>query len=129
MLNKEDIKRLLKCTDFKSNEYYLSFGAALVMYGVRDKTDDIDMGCNKELADRLEQEGYKVVIMENGKRNIKYSEKIDIYEDWHEDDEIVLIDNIPVLSIQGVLKMKKKFNREKDKRDIALIEEYLRKNK
>lgn len=128
MLKRTDIINLLNQTDFNPSEYYLSFGAALVMYGVRAETDDIDMGCSKELADRLESEGYKTVLMENGKRNIKYSEKIDIYEDWSE-GEIVIIDNIPVLSIQGVLAMKKRFNREKDKRDIALIEEYLRNQK
>ena len=35
-------------------------GSAMVLYGIREQTHDIDLGCTKQLADRLEAEGCPV---------------------------------------------------------------------
>ena len=44
MLNKEEIIRLLKEAAFDAGEYWVTSGAAMVLYGIRDVTRDIDLG-------------------------------------------------------------------------------------
>ena len=57
MLNKEEIIRLLKEAAFDSNEYWVTSGAAMVLYGIKDVTRDIDLGCTSRMADDLENQG------------------------------------------------------------------------
>jgi hypothetical protein len=52
---------------------------------------------------------------------------------WIENsDEMIgraeIIDEVSFVNLQDLIKIKKLFNREKDKIDIKLIEEYLKKN-
>lgn len=44
MLNKEEIICLLKEAEFDINEYWVTSGAAMVLYGIKDMTRDIDLG-------------------------------------------------------------------------------------
>lgn len=55
-----------------------------------------------------------------------YSENIEIFENWIE-DTVEIIGGVPVVSIDGLIEMKKKLGRQKDLEDIALIEK-IRKN-
>ena len=54
MLDKEEIVCLLKEAAFGIDEYWVTSGAAMVLYGIRDTTRDIDLGCTSQMADRLE---------------------------------------------------------------------------
>ncbi|MBU4284949.1 hypothetical protein KKF60_00065 [Patescibacteria group bacterium] len=66
---------------------------------------------------------------------IEYLEKngIEFYKNWHPGDwdinkliqEAEIIDDLPFVKLEEVLKWKKLYNREKDKKDIELIENYL----
>lgn len=40
---------------------------------------------------------------------------------------MTLVDGIPVISLDGLLEMKRSLGREKDLRDIVMIEEFLKK--
>ena len=77
-------------------------------------------------ANKLERQGYAVSYCEDGTRKILYSENIEIFENWIE-DTVEIIGGVPVVSIDGLIKMKKKLGRQKDLEDIALIEK-IRKN-
>lgn len=57
LLGREDILGLLKSTSLLGEECWLTSGAALVLYGVKEGTRDIDLVCTTALADRLEAEG------------------------------------------------------------------------
>ena len=92
----------------------------MVLHGFRPQTSDIDLGCCTLLADRLEQQGYFVSRCEDGSRKILYSEDIEIFENWLE-GTVEIISGIPVVCIDGLIKMKKKLGREKDLLDIALM--------
>ena len=124
-MNKTDIISELERFPFDRNEYWLITGSAMVLYGIRELTHDIDMGCTKKMADLLEKEGYLHKITSDGKRYFKYGELIEIFEGWIFDqtDEV---DGYQVISIKGLIEMKRTLGREKDLRDIKLIEEYLK---
>ncbi len=123
-MNKNDIINRLEDLNFDKSGYWVLAGSAMVLHGIRPKTHDIDMGCTKEFADELETEGYPTVVMPDGTRRIMYSEDVEIFEDWIF-DRVVYVDGIPVISLEGLLEMKRNLGREKDMRDIQMIEEFL----
>lgn len=124
MLDKEEIVCLLKEAAFGIDEYWVTSGAAMVLYGIRDTTRDIDLGCTSQMADRLESTGYSVEILRDGSRKIVFSETIEIFENWIE-DKAILLNGLPVISLEGMIMMKEKLGREKDQKDIRLIEDFI----
>ena len=126
MLDKEEIVCLLKEAALDAKEYWVTSGAAMVLHGIRAGTRDIDLGCTSRLADRLEREGYAAEVLRDGSRKIVFSETVELFENWIE-DEVVLLEGLPVVSIDGMIRMKEKLGREKDLKDIILIKEHLAK--
>lgn len=92
----------------------------MVLYGLRKQTSDIDLGCTSELADFLQEKGFPVEQLPDGTRKIVVAEDVEIFENWLE-DRVERFEGIPVISIQGLIWMKRALGREKDFRDIQLI--------
>ena len=126
-MNKQDIIARLEALNLPRNDYWLITGTAMVMYGLRDITHDIDMGCTSVLADALAAQGYPCTVTKDGRRKIVIGEDIEIFEGWL-CDTVQLVENIPVISLKGLTEMKRTLGRDKDLRDIALIEAYLNRN-
>ncbi len=82
------------------------------------------MGCMSKMADQLEADGYPFSLTESGNRTFKIGENIEVFENWIK-DTINVVDDVPVISIKGLVLMKQEIGRDKDKKDIALIKEYL----
>ena len=104
--------------------FWLITGAALVLYGIRAETEDIDMGCSSEAANLLEADGYLYKVMEDGNRWFKLSNDVEVFENWLY-GSVEKIDGYPVMSLQGIREMKQHLGREKDLRDIHLIDTFL----
>ena len=122
-MNRQDILQALNAFPYDRDGYWLITGCAMVLYGFRDETGDIDLGCTKEMADRLEADGYPA-RREGGGRCFRYGDDIEIFEGWME-GRTVTADGFKVVSPEGLIEMKRALGREKDLRDIALINEYL----
>ena len=125
-MNKQDIINRLKEFPYSKDEYWVITGSAMVLYGIRELTHDIDMGCSSKMADQLEKDGYVPTLTESGNRKFIIGDEIEIFENWKY-GSIERIDGVPVLSLDGLIEMKKSLGREKDHRDIALIEEFKKK--
>ena len=121
MFDKQSLPQRLKELAFPEKEYWVVAGGAMVLHGLRPQTRDIDLGCSTLLADRLERQGYRVSRCEDGTRRIAYSEDIEIFENWLE-GEVETVHGVPVVSVDGLIQMKRKLGRDKDLADIALIE-------
>ena len=121
MFDKPSMLQRLGELPFPATEYWVITGGAMVLYGFRPQTHDIDLGCTTALADRLEQQGYPVSRTVDGSRKIAYADDVEIFENWLE-GTVELVDGIPVVSVDGLIEMKRKLGREKDLADIALIE-------
>lgn len=124
-MDKRELMDLLKAFPYSPDDYWIVAGGAMVMYGIRPQTHDIDLGCNKTMADSLESDGYLVRTNPDGRRYFRYSDDIEISEGWL-NDTFDKVDGYNVISIKGLLEMKRELGREKDKRDIALIEEFMK---
>lgn len=122
MLDKKQIIARLEELHLDDTKYWLITGGAMVLYGLREQTSDIDLGCTSDLADLLQQEGFPVERMPDGTRKIVVAEDVEIFENWLE-DKVERFEGVPVISIQGLIEMKRALGREKDFRDIQLIRE------
>ena len=123
-MNRNDILRALLAFPFDPGEYWVLTGAAMVLYGIREITSDIDLGCSAQMADRLEAEGRLYRRTENGKRWFRYGESIEVFEDWL-CDTVEAVDSFRVISIRGLIEMKQSLGRDKDLRDLDLIRTWL----
>ena len=123
-MDKRQLIEKLKLLPFEKDDYWLAAGGAMVLYGFKEQTRDIDLGCSKHLADILEQQGYETVFLEDGLRRIIYNSTLEIFELWIK-DSVVMVEDIPVVSVKGLIEMKKDLGREKDHRDIELINQQI----
>lgn len=129
LLHREDILRLLKDLDFLEDGCWLTSGAALVLYGVKEATRDIDLICTAELADQLEQRG--VPFRRDGldgTRIFQINDKVEVLEDW-QTDEVIELEGLKIASLLSIRKQKEALGREKDLADIRLIDCFLEKRK
>ncbi|MBQ6654473.1 MAG: hypothetical protein IJM79_03000 [Erysipelotrichaceae bacterium] len=124
-MNKTDIIAKMKDFPYEKEDYWIITGAALVLYGIREQTHDIDLGCNKKMADQLEEQGYLYKVMDNGCRWFKLSKELEVFENWLF-DRVIQLEGLPVMSIKGIMEMKESLGREKDLRDLQLIMDYLK---
>lgn len=122
-MNKTEILKRLNKLNLDKNEYWVLAGSAMVIYGLRDNTGDIDLGCSSKMADSLEKT-YSVSLCSDGSRRIVIDKDIEIFENWIF-DKVNIVSNVPVISLKGLRKLKENLNRDKDIKDIQLIDEYL----
>jgi len=121
-MNRTQLLERLKTLEFDKKDYWLITGGAMVLYELRTETGDIDLGCTREMADALEARGLTPTILRDGTRKFLYCEDIEIFEEWLY-DRVELVEDVPVISLNGLLAMKKPLGREKDLRDVRLIED------
>jgi hypothetical protein len=123
MLNKVDILLKLKNLNLPKDHYCVMTGAALVLHDIKKYTRDIDIGCSEQLFQRLLHDGYKLQQLAKFE-GIIIDDCIEIFRNWQA-EKIVYIHNIPVSDIYCIRKYKQDLAREKDLKDIELIDEYL----
>ena len=123
-MDRKEILEALEAFPYDRGGYGVITGAAMVLYGIREQTADIDLGCTAELADRMEADGLPFRRTGDGKRWLRYGDTVEIFEEWLQ-DTVVTVDGFPVVSLRGLIGMKQALGREKDLRDIALIRAYM----
>ncbi len=126
-MTKADMLEKLHAMNWPVDEYWLVAGGAMVMYGLRPETHDLDLGCTARRADVLEAAGVPCRPMSDGNgRWFALSEDVEVFENWLL-DRVELVEGVPVVSLQGLRAMKLALGREKDLRDVALIDAFLTK--
>ena len=119
-MNRREITEALAAFPYDRGAYWVVAGAAMVLYGIRPETGDVDLGCSKALADRLEADGYLYRTRDDGTRWFRYGTDIEIFEEWLY-DRTETVGGFRVISIEGLIEMKMALGREKDLRDIARL--------
>ena len=122
-MDKKDIIEKLNNLDLDKNEFWVIASSAMVMYGFKDSTPILELGCSRKLASKLEQK-YGSRILRDGTRKITIDDNIEIFENWLL-DEINYVKDIPVISIEGLKQMKRSLGKDDDFKDIAIINRYL----
>ena len=124
-MTRADILERLRALDWPADEYWLVAGGAMVMYGLRPETHDLNLGCTTARADALAAAGVPYKEMEDGSgRWFSVSGDVEVFENWLM-DRVELVDGVPVVSLKGLREMKRALGREKDLRDVARIDAFL----
>ena len=97
---------------------------------------DVDLIVTKNLFETLKNDGWQSVpnrnsVLKNGNYEVDVDYK---YGEYHPDHNGLIrnaeiIDGVPFIRLGELIKFKKALGRDKDKKDIELIEQYLIKNK
>lgn len=125
-MERDEIVRKIKDLNLDSNQLWVTSSAALVLHGVKSNARDIDLGCSVLLWDELILKGYKYKQFEDGTYAIDIKSDIEIIKEYYV-DEIIKIEGINVGSLESIKKQKQELGREKDLKDIKLIDEYINK--
>ena len=123
-MNKQEIEQRLRALGLPEEEYWVAAGSAMVLYGIKEETGDIDLGCSSKLADRLEAEGYPAENLADGSRKFLMGRDIEVFEGWLF-DRVESADGFPVISLKGLVMMKEALGREKDLADLATIKAFM----
>ena len=123
-MKKPEILAKLRALPYDPGEYWLVAGAAMVLHGLREECADLDLGCTPTLADALEAKGCPFRLTQDGNRWFRPGGDIELFENWL-CDTVEIIDGVPVVSLPGLLTMKERLGREKDRKDIELIRKSL----
>lgn len=128
-MNKEEIIHVLKKYGFDQNNYIVISGAAMVLLGIKEKANDIDISVTYEYNDYL-LNNYKCEFEKINEYNasVYFINNIINFSTTYYTLNKVFVDGIPVQIPEEILALKKKLNRQKDKKDIERIEKYMRKN-
>ena len=106
-MDKNELIEALNRFPYDRREYWVVAGGAMVLYGMREETQDIDLGCTMKLADILEEDGHLTGRTEDGNRRFRYSDSIEVFENWLS-GSIMDTEGIQAISLDGLLEMKKK---------------------
>lgn len=109
VLERNDIFDTLNNLNLRNDEYFVLNRAALVLHGIRYNTDKIEIGCTPEAYEKLKgQENENLLITEG-------------FDEKSVDD----IENIPVISLESLSKIKMQSKLPEDKKDLELIDKLL----
>jgi hypothetical protein len=124
---------------------YVVVGGAMEAFGIR-KANDLDIVVTEDLFAELMKNGWKLCDCEKcqakqqrGSTNrMLKGEGVDIISEYSYEDTFfadtdwliknaAIIDGVPYVQLEELMKWKKAAGREKDQKDIVLIEEFLAK--
>lgn len=123
-MNKKKIIEILKKYNFDNKKFIVISGAAMVIHGVKQYTNDIDIAVNQDYYDYL-LEHYECKFEKINPYNHKIYFIDDIINfgiDYF--TKPAYIEGIPVQTLEDVIKLKESLSRNKDKKDIELIRRY-----
>lgn len=124
-MNKRELLKLLDSLNLPKTEYYILSSGSMLLYGLRDIANDLDLCVSNELFEILKE---KYNLNENNKNDsgfYKISKDIEIVPNDKKNFKMDYIDEYPVEKLKTILEFKEKRNLPKDKKDIENIKKYL----
>lgn len=134
----EELLRKLKEMDLPQGKFAIFGSGPMCIRGLREPGDldiIVTIDIYKDLKDRSD---FKVGYRKKSRNEFLEKDKMEFYHNWHPEigywdvDTLIqdaeIIDDFPFVKLEEVLKWKQWKRREKDIKDIKLIEEYLKKS-
>ncbi len=118
-MNKTQIIEKLKEYNFDPRKYIVISGAAMVLYGFKEETNDIDISVTKEYMKYL-LKNYDCVI-ENKEKNAYMIDNVINFGTNYYKKRRNYINEIPTQKKEDLIELKKLLNREKDIIDLSKI--------
>lgn len=126
-MNSNDVLKVIDSLKLDYNDYCIISGGALVLYGIRDLTEDVDIFINKHGFDMLSKK-YDIISKEDKYKDLfGIGDNIELLLREFDKTTVYNFNGYPLLKIKEILKWKIDNCREKDLKDIELIKDYLKK--
>jgi hypothetical protein len=128
-----DIYQKIKSLKLPEGKYVVVAGSALEGYGIR-KSKDIDVTVTKEVYESLKHKGWGEVVKPSGlkvliKDNCEIGTNCNYGNYQVSTQKLIktatIISGVPLANLNEIIKFKLEINRNKDRKDIKLIEQYL----
>lgn len=121
-MNKEELEKLISTLKIEKGEYWILSSASLVLRGIYDSAADLDLAVTEKGLKQL-KENYNLVQKENGWYIV--NDKVECVLDTREPYKIEKFGEYYLQDIYDYYNFIKNSNREKDKKRIPLIENYI----
>lgn len=124
----DEFIRVVDELDFDKKQYCIIASDVMLMYGLRDEVNDVDLRVTPELFQQLLE---KYQMKQSSRLDYVYelSNKVDVNCKGFNYNDIVIINGYPVEKLEKQLEWKLVNNRAKDKEDIQRIQDYLKEHK
>lgn len=122
-MKKEEFLRIVDSLNLDKDRYCIISGGALVIRGIREETEDVDLKVPEDYYDELNSR-FNLVP---GKYHDLYvlSEDVEVTIGGYNKDNVEMYEGYPLESLESILKWKLEHKRPKDERDIELIKKYM----
>ena len=124
-MKKIELLNLLKELNFPKDEYYVLSGASLVLRGIKEEANDLDLCISKELFNQIKDKFNLTDERKNECGFYKINDNLEIVVDKKEDFKMEIGEKYNLEDLQTILDFKIKRNKPKDKEDIENIKKYL----
>ena len=127
-MKKIELLNLLKELNFPKDEYYVLSGASLVLRGIKEEANDLDLCISKELFNQIKNKFNLTDESKNECGFYKINDNLEIVVDKKENFKMEIGEKYNLENLQTILDFKIKRNKPKDKDDIENIKKYLEKH-
>ena len=110
---------------FPKDEYYVLSGASLVLRGIKEEANDLDLCVSEELFDQIKDKFNLTDEKKNECGFYKINDNLEIVVDKKEDFKMEMGEKYNLEDLQTILDFKINRNLPKDKKDIDNIKKYL----
>lgn len=124
-MRKIELLNLLEELNFPKDEYYVLSGASLVLRGIKEEANDLDLCISEELFDQIKDKFNLTDEKKNECGFYKINDNLEIVVDKKEDFKMEMGEKYNLEDLQTILDFKINRNLPKDKKDIDNIKKYL----
>ena len=124
-MNKEELIRTLDELNFTIGDYYLLSSGCLMLYGMRNEINDIDLCISDILFNSIKNKYQLDETKKNTCGFYKINDKLEVVVNPKDSLKYDIKDGYPVEKLTSILDYKLKRNAEKDQNDIINIKKYL----
>lgn len=124
-MNKKEFLEIVEKLNFPKDQYCIISGGSMMMYSLKDYTEDVDLKIKPDLYNKL-KEKYTLVPSKKMDDLYELGENIELRVENFEKEDIEFIDGFPVLSLEKQREWIIENKRKKDEEKLLLIDNYLK---
>ncbi len=125
-MKKDDFLNLLEYLNFPKDEYYVLSGASLVLRGIKEEANDLDLCISEELFNKIKSKYNLTSEKKNECGFYRINDNLEIVVNKKNQFKMEKCEKYNLEDLNTILEFKTKRNKPKDIKDIEIIKKYLK---